>query len=229
MRADGASASRGLLDWLTAMSTAATHTHGSRGRSVEYIVGFAITESVRDAITVVPKNAWTAAIDSDGDVRDHADVVEITRLLPDSLREAGRPECGVIVRREHPHPGAQLSLFERDGVALPSARHQRRHRRHRVPRRPPPRPRPRRRPDPNRQDTGLSRFPSRKYAINHAGLTVVQVTADLLARLRLLALPDALKACEPKALRYRFLHIPARVTRGVRGVTSGFHRRAVGY
>ena len=81
-----------------------------------YSVGFAITETVRDAITLVPKKAWTPALDADGDVREHADVVEITGLLPDTLREAWPVGMRVIVRREHPHPGAQLSLFEeRDG------------------------------------------------------------------------------------------------------------------
>lgn len=215
VRADGAGASHGLLDWLTSLNTAAKH--GARGRSVEYSVGFAITETVRDAITLVPKKAWTAAIDTDGDVREHADVVEITGLLPDALREAWPAGMRVIVRREHPHPGAQLSLFEeRDGwryqafvtntttgqVGFLEARHRAHARvedRIRV-----------------AKDTGLGRFPSREYAINHAWLTVVQVAADLLAWLRLLALPDALKACEPKALRYRFLHIPARLTRGAR-------------
>lgn len=215
VRADGAGASHGLLDWLTSLNTAAKH--GARGRSVEYSVGFVVTESVRDAITLVPKKAWTAAIDTDGDVREHADVVEITGLLPDALREAWPAGMRVIVRREHPHPGAQLSLFEeRDGwryqafvtntttgqVGFLEARHRAHARvedRIRV-----------------AKDTGLGRFPSREYAINHAWLTVVQVAADLLAWLRLLALPDALKACEPKALRYRFLHIPARLTRGAR-------------
>ena len=163
---------------------------------MEYSVGFAVTESVRDAITLVPKKAWTAAIDTDGDVREHADVVEITGLLPDALREAWPAGMRVIVRREHPHPGAQLSLFEeRDGwryqafvtntttgqVGFLEARHRAHARvedRIRV-----------------AKDTGLGRFPSREYAINHAWLTVVQVAADLLAWLRLLALPDALKAC----------------------------------
>ena len=115
VRADGAGASHGLLDWLTSLNTAAKH--GARGRSVEYSVGFAVTESVRDAITLVPKKAWTAAIDTDGDVREHADVVEITGLLPDALREAWPAGMRVIIRREHPHPGAQLSLFEEcDGL-----------------------------------------------------------------------------------------------------------------
>jgi hypothetical protein len=47
VRADGAGASHGLLDWLTGLNTASVH--GRRGRSVEYSVGFAITEQVRQA------------------------------------------------------------------------------------------------------------------------------------------------------------------------------------
>lgn len=42
------------------------------------------------------------------------------------------------------------------------------------------------------------------------------IAADLIAWLRLLALPETLQACEPKALRYRVLHVPARITRGGR-------------
>ncbi|HQG69529.1 MAG TPA: transposase, partial [Rhodoglobus sp.] len=57
---------------------------------------------------------------------------------------------------------------------------------------------------------------SREYAINTAWLVVVAIAADLTAWLRMLALPEALKACEPKALRYRFLHVPARLTLGAR-------------
>ena len=85
IRADGAGASHGLLDWLTKLNTATEH--GRRGRSVEYSVGFAVTEQVRDAIGLVPKKAWATAVDADGEVREHADVVEITGLLPTALRE----------------------------------------------------------------------------------------------------------------------------------------------
>ena len=215
VRADGAGASHELLDWLTGLNTAAVH--GKRGRSVEYSVGFAVTETVRDAIGLVPTRAWVPAIDADGDPRVHADVAEITALLPDTLREKWPTAMRVIVRREHPHPGAQLSVFEeRDGwryqafatntttgqVAFLEARHRAHARvedRIRV-----------------AKDTGLGRFPSREYGINHAWLALVAVAADLLAWLRLLALPAALKNCEPKALRYRFLHVPARLTRGPR-------------
>lgn len=215
IRADGAGASHGLLDWLTSLNTAPVH--GGRGRSVEYSVGFALTEQVRDAITLVPRTAWTAALDADGEVREHADVVEITGLLPAKMRSAWPTGMRVIVRREHPHPGAQLSLFEeRDGwryqafvtntqegqVGFLEARHRAHARvedRIRV-----------------AKDTGLGRFPSREYSINQAWLTLVALAADLTAWLRLLALPETLKTCEPKALRYRFLHIPARLTTGGR-------------
>jgi len=40
-----------------------------------------------------------------------------------------------------------------------------------------------------------------------------QIAADLTAWLRLLALLEPLQACEPKALRYRLLHVPARLVR----------------
>ena len=48
---------------------------------------------------------------------------------------------------------------------------------------------------------------------------LTQIAADLVAWTRLLALTgDAagLAACEPKALRYRFLHVPARLVHGQR-------------
>ena len=215
VRADGAGASHDLVDWLTALNTAPQH--GKRGRAVEYSVGFAITQSLRDAIVLVPKDTWSVALDADGEVREHADVVEITGLLPTSIRDAWPADMRVIIRREHPHPGAQLSLFEAEHgwryqafatntqqgqVAFLEARHRAHARvedRIRV-----------------AKDMGLGRFPSREYAINTAWLTVAAIAADLTAWLRLLALPERLKACEPKALRYRFLHVPARLTTGAR-------------
>ncbi len=213
IRADGAGASHDLLDWLTDQNTI-------RGRAVEYSVGFAVTEKVRDAIALVPKQVWTPAIDAAGGVREGGDVVELTGLMNLTAWPAG---MRVIVRRERPHPGAQLSLFEeRDGwryqavatntpdkPGVQLAFLEARHRAHaRV-------------EDRIRcaKDSGLGRFPSREFKINQAWTQLTAIAADLIAWLRLLALTgDAvgLAKCEPKTLRYRLLHVPARLTHGGR-------------
>lgn len=210
IRSDGAGASHDLVDWLTDQGKV-------RGRTVEYSVGFAITQKIRDAITLVPKKVWTPATNADGGVREGGDVAELTGLLDLTRWPAG---MRVIVRRERPHPGAQLSLFEEaDGwryqafvtntatgqLAFLEARHRAHARvedriRH-------------------AKDTGLGRFPSREFAINQTWLALTTIAADLVAWTRLLALTgDAavLATCEPKALRYRLWHVPARLTHGQR-------------
>ena len=146
-------------------------------------------------------------------IRGGGDVAELTGLLDLKKWPAG---MRVIVRRERPHPGAQLSLFEeRDGwryqafvtntttgqLAFLEARHRAHARvedriRH-------------------AKDTGLGRFPSREFAINQTWLTLTTIAADLTAWTRLLGCTGEAKvlaACAPKALRYRFLHVPARLT-----------------
>jgi len=53
------------------------------------------------------------ACNADGDLREHA---EITGLLDLSRWASSCPGMRVIVRREHPHPGATLDALEiRDG------------------------------------------------------------------------------------------------------------------
>jgi hypothetical protein len=213
VRCDGAGASHDLLDWLTDQGQV-------RGRSLEYSVGFPVTEKVRDAITLIPTAVWTPATDADGEVREGGDVAELTNLLNLSGWPTG---MRIIVRRERPHPGAQLSLFEEcDGwryqaVATntpeqPGAQLAFLEARHRAHARVEDRIR-------HAKDSGLGRFPSREFKINQAWLTVTAIAADLVAWLRLLALTgDAagLATCEPKALRYRLLHVPARLTHGAR-------------
>jgi hypothetical protein len=126
----------------------------------------------------------------------------------------------VVVRRERPHPGAHLSLFEEaDGwryqafvtntttgqLAFLEAR-RRAHARVEDPIR-------------HAKDTGLGRFPSREFKINRAWLALTAIAADLVAWTRLLALTgnaEVLATCEPKALRYRLMHVPARLTHSAR-------------
>ncbi len=163
---------------------------------------------------------WTHAVDADGGVREGGDVTELTGLLD----LTGWPEgMRIIVRRERPHPGAQLSLFEeRDGwryqaiatntPAEPGVQLAFLEARHRAHARVEDRIR-------HAKDTGLGRFPSREFTINQAWLTATTIAADLTAWTRLLAFTgDAavLAACEPKTLRYRFLHVPARLAHSAR-------------
>ena len=50
-----------------------------------------MTETVRDAIRLVPKSTWTTVLDVDGQAREHADVVETAGLLSLSTWPAGVP------------------------------------------------------------------------------------------------------------------------------------------
>ncbi len=207
VRGDSAAATHAVLDWLTEQGR-------KRGRAVEYSIGWSIGEAERAAITALPDTAWSPAINTDGGVRDGADVAELTGLLGLPGWPAG---MRVIVRRERPHPGAQLSLFEEaDGwrytafvtnTTIGALQWlEARHRAHaRV-------------EDRIRcaKDTGLGRLPSREFAINAAWCTAAVVAADLIAWLQILGLHGDLAAAEPKRLRYRVLHTAARLTHGQR-------------
>jgi hypothetical protein len=102
VRGDSAAATHTVIAWLT-------NQDKRRGRRVEYSLGWSIGRGERAAITALPTSAWTPAINADGNTRDGAQVAELTGLLtltgwPTGMR--------IIVQRERPHPGAQLTLFE---------------------------------------------------------------------------------------------------------------------
>lgn len=206
LRADAAGSSHGFL----------AHIRSLRDQhlDIRFSVGAAITEPVREAIRAA--TGWVPAVDTDGDLREHAEVCEITGLFDAS----GWPEgTRFLLRRERPHPGAQLSLFD----TVEGWRHQlvatdtppgagsiqfleARHRAHaRV-------------EDRIRtgKDTGFGRFPSRLFAINQAWLQLALTGIDLLAWTQNLLLDGDLATAEPKKLRYRLLHVAARITRTAR-------------
>ena len=101
VRTDSGGGTHGFLTWLTRPA-----------RRLHYSAGFTITPEIQDAILKVPAAAWTPAYDSASEVRDGAWVAEITGM-PDlsSWPEGMR----VIVRKERPHPGAQLRFTDLDG------------------------------------------------------------------------------------------------------------------
>jgi hypothetical protein len=207
VRADGAGATKEWLRYLRGLR--------SLGLQVEFSVGFTMTTAVQAAIDALPPAAWTPAIEADGSLRDGADIAEVTGVLGDPGAAGWPAGMRVIVRRERPHPGAQLSLFDRrDGLryqafATDTPRGQLAHleARHRAHARVEDRIR-------CGKDTGLGRFPSRVFALNAAWLELAFTAIDLLAWTQDLLLDGDLATCEPKALRYHLLHTAAGITRG---------------
>ena len=154
-------------------------------------------------------------------------MAELTGLLregPGGDQLDGWPaSMRIFARRERPHPGAQLSLFEeadgwrcslhvsnlpvtvrgwRGQMAYIDAAHRVHARVENCIR--------------TGKDTGIGKFPSHDLAVNSAWLTASLTAAALLAWLRLLALDGDLAKAEPKTLRYRILHAAARLVRGGR-------------
>ena len=71
-----------------------------------------MTDDICDARGKLPARAWTPAYDAEGLVRPGAWVVVLTRMLDLSSWPKG---MRVIVRKERPHPGAQLRFTDIDG------------------------------------------------------------------------------------------------------------------
>ncbi|WP_224389126.1 IS1380 family transposase [Pseudonocardia sp. ICBG1293] len=204
-----------------------THIRQQRDRAVscEFSVGWAITDRERTAIAAIPKKVWADAVDTDGAHRDGAGLADLTGLLPTAALQGYPSGTRVIVRRERPHPGAQLDLMEEhDGwrytcfaTDTPAGQLAFLDARHRAHARVEDRIR-------TAKNTGLNHFPSRTFAINAAWLTVVMLAVDLLAWTQHLLLDGHLAKAEPKTLRYRLLHVAARITRGQRRTFARIQR-----
>ena len=137
VRTDSAGGTHSFLEWLTAPS-----------RRLHYSVGVTVAEDTQAAILKVPADSWTPAYDGDGRVRDGAWVADITGMLDLSSWPAG---MRVIVRKERPHPGAQLRFTRHRRAPVHRVRHRRQERAARGPRTAAPPPGPLRGPDPQRQ------------------------------------------------------------------------------
>jgi len=201
VRIDGAGGTHELINWMTR-------------RRLSYSVGFSLPgdlASIQAKLASIPAPVWEPAYDSDGQVRPGAWVAEVTGLFDLSNWPPG---MRLVVRRERPHPGAQLRITDLDGHRITAfvtntARGQladlelRHRRRARVEDR-----------IRNAKDTGLANLPLHDFAQNQIWCAIVALAADLLAWMQTLALTghDA-RRWEPKRLRLRLLSIPARHAR----------------
>jgi hypothetical protein len=202
IRTDSGGGTQDFLAWLT-----------KPGRRLAYSVGFTITEEVQQAILTLPDRVWEPAYDGGGQVRPGAWVAEITGLLNLAKWPAG---MRVIVRKERPHPGAQLRFTDIGGhrftafatgtksgqLADLELRHRRRARcedRIRC-----------------AKDTGLRNLPLQGFTQNQLWCEIVAIACELLAWMAMLALDGPARRWEPKRLRLRIFTCAGRIVRGGR-------------
>jgi len=201
VRTDSGGGTHEFLNWVTA-------------RRVKYSIGFNLTDEVCAAILALPEHVWQCAYDAARRPRPGARVAELTGMLdltgwPKGMR--------VIVRRERPHPGAQLRFTDIDGhrftCFVTGTRHgqladlELRHRRRA------------RCEDRIRcaKDTGLRNLPLHDAAANQIWLELVALAADLTAWTQMLALTGhPARRWEPKRLRLRIFSTAGRLARGGR-------------
>jgi hypothetical protein len=72
--------------------------------------------------------------------------------------------------------------------------------------------------------TGLANLPFDPWRRNAGWLELVLMACDLCCWTQALLLDGALAVCEPKALRYRLLHVAARILRHARRLIVGLQR-----
>ena len=202
LRVDSAGSSHDLLDWCR------------QGR-IGYSVGYELSDTVRAAILDIPDQDWASALDQDGAERPNGQVCEITGALDLASWPAG---SRVIVRRERAHPGAQLSFTDHDGHRFQAILTDQagepagveRHHRARAHVEDHIR---------NDKDTGMRNLPFKDFEHNRIWLQIVLIAHDLIAWTQRLLLTGQLSKAEPKRLRYRLLHVAARLAFHARTAT----------
>jgi hypothetical protein len=196
IRTDAAGATHELLNWLTR-------------QRLSYSVGFTLPDSFAATLALIPDQAWTPAYDADRQIRDGAWVADVTGLLNLSSWPKG---MRVIVRKERPHPGAQLRLTDIDGHRITAfatntqrgqladleLRHRRRARCEDRIR--------------NAKDTGLTNLPLHEFAQNQIWCAIVALACELIAWMQMLSLAqNEARRWEPKRLRLRLFSIAGRL------------------
>ncbi len=186
---------------------------------MEFSFGFPMDARIQGIVDAIPEDCWHPALQTDGEFRDGAWVAEATGMIdlsswPDGSR--------LILRKERPHPGAQLTFTDIDGmwvtalltntpagvVPFQAAGLELRHRQHaqvedRIR---------------EAKATGLRNLPCREFNENQAWLETVLTAVDLICWTKQICFADVveLARCEIAAFRYRVLHVAARLTRSAR-------------
>jgi hypothetical protein len=203
IRTDAAGGTHEFVEWLHA-------------RKLGYSLGFTLSDDTVERLTRIPAHAWTPAYDDERTPRDGAWIAEATGVLDLS----GWPEgMRVLVRKERPHPGAQLRFTDADGHRLTAfvtntprgqladleLRHRRRARAE----------------DRIRaaKATGLTNLPLHGYAHNRIWVAIVALAVELTAWTQMLALTGhPARRWEPKRLRLRLFSVAGRIARHARRV-----------
>jgi len=204
---------------LLARSDSAGATHLFADACREHGLGFSFGYGLDGRVSSIVddlEDRWVPAVEADGSDREGAWVAEVTDLIELSSWPSG---TRLILRKERPHPGAQLRITDHEGHRITGfitdtrdgrsiAALELRHRQHaRV-------------EDRIRQAkaTGLRNFPCKAWNENQAWLETVLSATDLVCWTRLIGFADIpeLACCEIEAFRYRVLHVAARLTHGAR-------------
>src|SRR5699024_6089792 len=175
-------------------SAGATHTfaRACRPAGAGFSFGHPVDARVRDAAEILnTTNSWYPAIETGGGIREGAWVAEATDLVDMNAWPAG---TRLILRKENPHPGAQLRFTDSDGLRITAfitdtapgvipgqlGGLELRHRQHaRV-------------EDRIREAkaTGLRNLPFHSFDANAAWLEIISAAADLVAWAKLIGFAD---------------------------------------
>lgn len=179
-------------------------------RNLWFSLGYGIDDRVRDAIMATnDDDDWTPAIEADGTHRHGAEVVDLTHLV----NLAAWPEqTRLIVRRERPHPGAQLSVFDawnglrhtahitnqQGPAAVLELAHRQRGAAKDIIR--------------DLKACGYDKWPSEDIVNNQAWGLCCAMAFNLLSRAQRLTLSGNLRTATPKTIRQRLLHVAGQIT-----------------
>lgn len=208
-----AEVSRAVMVRTDSAGATAGFVAGCRARNIGFAVvarsNTQVTAAISRTYTETDPLRWSPARRQNGQERPGAQVAELTDLVdppegwPDGVR--------LIMRREPLHPGGgQHTLFpstnyrywghwtDQPGnpVDLDTSMRAHAHVENHIRR---------------LKDSGLCRFPFSNAAANQAWLAVVCFAADLVRWFQLLCLTGHLARAEPKTLRWRLWHAPARI------------------